>query len=154
MRRKLIALLVAVSISVSPLCVYADEKDDRIVELEAQVKALQEEVKALKEQLSKYESSESGDIEKYLLDKGLLLGDRIEMAAEMVGAISGFKYDTAEIYEYDTESEQYKSLASGASIGIDGFEGVTISAAVVNGKYVLIGDNLSEELITAFKEFK
>ena len=41
------------------------------------------------------------DIESYLLDKGVLSGERVQMGAELIGAISGFKYkdSVGEIYE-------------------------------------------------------
>ena len=54
MRKKLIALLVAGTMVMAPVCVHADEKDDRIAELEAQVADLQ---KQLEEALSKVPSS-------------------------------------------------------------------------------------------------
>lgn len=151
MRKKLIALLIAGTMIMAPVCVHADEKDDRIAELETKISEMQKIIDYLNEKLQKYEGSE---IEQYLLDKGVLTGDRIEMDADMIGAVSGFKYGSAEIYEYDTESDKYKTLSSGGSIGLDGFEGVSISASAVNGKYVLIGNNLPEDLITAFNEFK
>lgn len=154
MKKKIVALLTAGFMLFSPVSVFADEKDDRIVELESQIQALEQEVAHLKEQIAKYENPNSVEIEQYLLDSGVLSGERIEMAADLVGAISGFKYGNAEIYEYDVNSDQYKSLASGGSIGITGFDGFEISAAAVNDKYVLIGDNLPDQLITAFKEFK
>lgn len=154
MKKKLIALLISGAMFLSPAYVFADEKDDRIAELESQVESLQKEINLLKEQLANYESSGINDMEKYLLEENLLTGERTEMAANMVGAISGFKYGSAEIYEYDTESEQYKTLSSGGAIGVEGFAGISVSATAINGKYVLIGQNLSEDFITAFKDYK
>jgi hypothetical protein len=98
-------------------------------------------------------SLESEDsIEEYLLSSGVLSGDRTEMAADMVGAVSGFKYGDSEIYEYDESSDEYKTLAGGGSIPLQGFDGVTLSALAVNGKYVLMG-SASDELISAFKSY-
>lgn len=54
MKKKLIALLIAGSIATTPVCVFADEKDDRIAELEAQVADLQAQ---LEEVLTKIPSS-------------------------------------------------------------------------------------------------
>ena len=54
MKKKLIALLVAGTMVMAPVCVHADEKDDRIAELEAQVADLQ---KQLEEALAKVPSS-------------------------------------------------------------------------------------------------
>lgn len=153
MKKKLLCVALAGIMVFSPISVYADEKDDRIAELEAQVTELQEEIETLKAKLEKYEVSSDSDIEKYLLDKGLLSGDRIDIAAEMIGGIAGFKYGKTEIYTFDTSSDEYKELCDGKSIPLQGFEGVEISALAVNGKYVLIGE-ASDELISAFKEFK
>lgn len=54
MRKKLIALLIAGTMVMAPVCVHADEKDDRIAELEAQVADLQ---KQLEEALAKIPAS-------------------------------------------------------------------------------------------------
>ena len=71
----------------------------------------------------------------------------------MVGAISGFKYGDAEIYEYDMSSTQYKELVSGDAISVEGIDGYTINALAINGKYVLMGE-ASEDLIQAFNDYK
>lgn len=149
MKRKLIALLVAMSIAVSPICVYADEKDDRIKELELQVEQMQATIDELKTKLEKYEGA---GIEQYLLDKGLLSGERIEMAADMIGALSGFKYGEVEIYEFDKNSDEYKSLEAGNAIPIRGVEGALLSAEAINDGYVLFG-SATDDLISAFKEY-
>ncbi len=92
-------------------------------------------------------------MEDYLLGLGLLTGERTEMAAEMIGAESGFKYGDVEIYEFDESSDSYQKLAAGESVELEGMEGFGISAAAVNGKYVLVGSP-SEEVINAFNEYK
>ena len=92
-------------------------------------------------------------MEDYLLDLGLLTGERTEMAAEMIGAESGFKYGDVEIYEFDESSDSYQKLAAGKSVELEGMEGFGISAAAVNGKYVLVGSP-SEEVINAFNEYR
>lgn len=154
MKKKLVLITLTTALFLScGSTVFADAKDDRIAELEAQVVYLQSQIKELKAQLSKYESNDDSEIEAYLLDKGVLIEDRMEMAGEMVSAISGFKYGKAEIYEYEENSEAYKILSSGGEIPLQGFDGITLSALEVNGKYVLMGE-ASEELRSAFKEFK
>lgn len=52
------------------------------------------------------------DIEKYMLENNAVSGKRTQMAAEIIGAINGFKYSDSnvEIYEYDTNSKRYKDL--------------------------------------------
>ena len=54
MKKKLIALLVAGTMIATPVYIHADEKDDRIAELEAQVADLQ---KQLEEALAKIPGS-------------------------------------------------------------------------------------------------
>lgn len=96
------------------------------------------------------------DIENYLLDKGVLSGERVQMGAELIGGIAGFKYKDSigEIYEYDMESEEYKKLANGEEIPLQGMDGFTMKAISVNGKFVLFGDDVPQELIDAFNSFE
>ena len=97
------------------------------------------------------------DLETYLLDQGVLAGEKTETAASMIGATSGFKYadSNAEFYEYDENSEAYKTLSSGGSVEIEGMSGYAVSATAINGKYVLISSgDVSQELIDAFNSFK
>lgn len=116
---------------------------------------MQKTIDDLNAELDKYRSQDQQDnsMEDYLLDKNLLSGDRIEMAADMVGALSGFKYGDTEIYEYDTSSEEYQELSSGNSIPLKGVDGYTVGALAINGKYVLMGE-ASDDLVKAFKDFK
>lgn len=159
MKKKLIAAALATTLVLSSSTfVYADEKDDKIAELQSQIDDMQKTIDDLNAELDKYRSQNSqdnsiADIENYLLDKKLLSGERTEMASEMVGAISGFKYENAEIYEYDTSSEEYKELSAGNSIPLEGMEDITVEALAINGKYVLMGE-ASDDLIKAFKDFK
>lgn len=112
---------------------------------------------AKQEELSESEPTENtlNDIESYLQDSGVLSGEKTQMAADMVGAINGFKYDESgiEVYEYDTNSEEYTALSNGEEIELKGMEGFTIGAAAVNGKFVLIGEP-SQEAIDAFNSFE
>lgn len=97
------------------------------------------------------------DLETYLLDRGVLTGEKTETAASMIGATSGFKYadSNAEFYEYDENSDAYKTLSSGGSVEIEGMSGYAVSATAINGKYVLISSgDVSQELLDAFNSFK
>lgn len=97
------------------------------------------------------------DLETYLIDQGVLTGEKTETAASMIGATSGFKYadSNAEFYEYDENSDAYKTLSSGGSVEIEGMSGYAVSATAINGKYVLISSgDVSQELIDAFNSFK
>lgn len=97
------------------------------------------------------------DLEQYLLDKGLLTGERSEVAAAMVGAVSGFKYgeNLVEIYEFDETSEAYKNLEKTNTLTVEGF-GTTLTPAAVNGPYVLIFSNnssVSQKITDAFNSY-
>lgn len=91
-----------------------------------------------------------------MLDKGVLSGEKTQVAASMIGAKDGIKYaaSNAEIYEYDESSEEYKSLASGESVEIEGMGGFSVSATSINGPFVLIASgDISQELIDAFDSY-
>ncbi len=152
MKKRFIALFTAVLLAAAPIYVQADEKDDKIVELETKVNNLKKEIRELKEKLSKYETKSETDMESYLIEKNLLSGDRVEMASDMVGAVSGFKYGDTEIYKYDIESESYKNLIKENKVTLKDF-GVDLVPLAINKEYVLFGE-ATEELITAFNEFK
>lgn len=96
------------------------------------------------------------DLEKYLLESGVLTGSKTETAAEMIGAKAGFKYQesNAEFYEYDTNSDNYKTLSSGGSVELEGMSGFFVSASAINEQYVLISSGeLSQELLDAFNSY-
>lgn len=152
MKRKFIALLIAASLATMPVYVHADAKDEKITELESKIADLEKQIKDLEEELSKYETKSGTDMESYLIEKNLLSGDRVEMASDMVGAVSGFKYGDAEIYKYDMESESYKNLIKENKVTLKDF-GIDLVPLAINKEYVLFGE-ASEELIAAFNEFK
>ena len=94
------------------------------------------------------------DLESYLLEKGVLSGEKTEVDAEFMHAEDGFQYadSNVQIYEYDTNSNVYDSLASGGAVGFNG-QG-PFWAEAVNGKYVLITTGeISQELRHAFANF-
>ena len=62
MKKKILCLMLCGMMAVSPISVYADEKDDRIAELEAQVAELESELSEMKEKYEKNEKeNEAGD---------------------------------------------------------------------------------------------
>ncbi len=95
------------------------------------------------------------DIEQHMLENNAVSGEKTQMVADMIGAISGFKYSDSnvEIYEYDVNSKNYKALTKGKKIPIEGFEGYEVGAAAINGKFVLMGEP-SKKAINAFNSFK
>ena len=92
-------------------------------------------------------------LEDYLLEKGVLKGNRTEMGASLIGAVSGFKYENGEIYEYDTESEAYKRILNGESIEIEGMAGFEVKFDAVNDGFCLYMENEDHALLKAFQSF-
>ena len=104
------------------------------------------------------------DLETYLLENGVLNGERTEVNAEKVGALEGFSYpdSNVEIYEYDMDSFPYDSLATGGCVGFTYAEtdttpaetGGPFSAEAVNRQYVMIATgDVSGELRNTFGNF-
>jgi hypothetical protein len=89
----------------------------------------------------------------FLESESLVSGDRTEMAGEMIGAISGIKYadSNVEIYEYDTESDKYKTLVDTGKVMLDGFD-MELTASAIHNQYVLFCDDASNasDIIEAF----
>lgn len=96
------------------------------------------------------------DVCKYMESKNVVSGSQTKMDAQSIGALSGFKYkdSKAEIYEFDTSSDAYKSAKETGKITISSLN-YTCEVTAINGKYVLMctGDN-KESISSAFKEMK
>ncbi len=103
-------------------------------------------------------SSALSDLEQYLLNQGVLSGNRTDVFAQMIGAKSGIKYKDSgvEIYEYSPDAKEYKELVKGNPVTIEGFEEVEITAKAINGNFVLIetqDKTASQDLINAFESY-
>jgi len=89
----------------------------------------------------------------FMEESGLVSGERIEMAGEMIGAISGVKYKdcNVEIYEYNTTSDSYNALISDGKIIMEGFN-IEVIPSAIHEQYVLICDEApnKDALISAF----
>lgn len=96
-------------------------------------------------------------IEQYMLNAGYLTGERTQKAAEMLGAIDGFGYDCGvEIYQYDTNSETYASVAAGEEIPLQGMNGYSVKFNAVNGEFALVlsnGKEADQALIDTFMAY-
>lgn len=90
MKRKLLIVLSVCTLAF-PVAAYADEKDDRIAELEAQVKEMQATIDDLREQLSSYTKSSEQDVYK--------IGDTWEVAGQWKVTINSVE-ETEERNEY------------------------------------------------------
>lgn len=154
MKKKIIALLMASTLAFG-ICACGGEKQDDTPKKTQKQEEQQKDTSA--EESTNVEAETSLEsLEKYLLEKGLLTGSKTQTAAEMIGAKTGFKYpdSNAEFYEYDTNSDAYKTLVSGGSVEIEGMSGYSVSAKAINEQYVLISsEDLSQELINAFNSY-
>lgn len=165
MKKKIITVMIAGMLAFSATACggSGDSSDtpqnDSVQEEEEEENATPEAEQQTAEEEPAEEPAETtlADLETYLLDQGVLSGEKTETAASMIGATSGFKYadSNAEFYEYDENSDAYKTLSSGGSVEIEGMSGYAVSATAINGKYVLISSgDVSQELLDAFNSFK
>lgn len=99
------------------------------------------------------------NVGNYLKTNGFIDGSSSIMLADLIGAKNGIKYKTSkgdiEIYEYDIQSESYKTIVNTGSIELDGI-GIVVQVSAVNGKFVIFCSYHSEaaKVIECFKSFK
>lgn len=78
--------------------------------------------------------------------------ERLPMAAEYVGAVSGFKYKTAdftvELYQFDPESDAYQQASANNAITMEGFG--SIPAYVANGFAMYCESGLPQTVLDLF----
>lgn len=79
--------------------------------------------------------------------------ERVTMAAEYIGAKTGYKYKTdgcnVELYQFDPDSDAYKQAASDNAVTMDGFG--TIPAYVHDGLAMLCTDgDLPQSVLDVF----
>lgn len=111
-------------------------------EVEEMENAIQNEINNIAEQYEPQNTTNSlHDLCKQLEDNNLVNGEYIEMAGEMVGAISGIKYAdcNVEIYEYDTNSEKYAEIVNTGKTTLEGFN-IDFVPSAINGKYIIYCD--------------
>ena len=92
----------------------------------------------------------------YLLSKGAISGEPTKMDSNSIGAVNGLKYNTnIEIYEFDKNSDAYKSVIANGYITIPSFN-VKMNISASNDKYILYCDKATnkDDVINAFKEIK
>jgi hypothetical protein len=102
-------------------------------------------------------SKSLNEVADYLVTKKVVSGEQTDTAAEMIGAISGFKYldSNVEVYEYDTDSDVYKEIVKDNIVKVQGLD-LKITVSAINGKYVLFCDDAKnkDDIIGVFKEIK
>lgn len=85
MKKKFLCLMTASILALSPAAAYADEKDDRIAELEAQVTELQAQVADLEAQLeAAAASSAPADQESYKIGETWTVADLFKVTVDSV----------------------------------------------------------------------
>lgn len=165
--KKILAFFVCGCLFMMPCASSASESEmempyDELLEKYEQLQADYEKLeKQLAELTSESKDSKPGssatldDLESYLLDCGVLQGEKTEMAASMVGAESGFKYSEsgAEVYMYDEASKTLSELQDGEPVILEGFD-VEMYPAAINGVFVMFSDNPPQELVDAFENFE
>lgn len=95
------------------------------------------------------------DLANYLKENNMIHGEAADVPAEALGAISGAKYDTVAIYEYDKESDSYKGLIDNGYVVFQGL-GTKIEPSAVNDRFMLLcdQDENRDEIIKVFMEYK
>ncbi len=156
MKKKLLLFLLMSALSITIFaCGKTNQKNDATDNGQESTASDEKEENSTTSSEPKEKINTLKDIEQYMIENGVLSGERTQMAVELIGAIDGFKYNDSdiEVYEYDVNSEEYISLANGEEIPLEGIEGVTIGAVSINDKFVLMG-NPSEEAVNIFESFK
>lgn len=94
--------------------------------------------------------------EKGLKDNNLTY-EKVIMAADMVGAVEGYKYKfesgKAEVYRFDKDSKALKDASENKSLRLEGFGSFP---AEINGNFVLLVDDRinNDSIMKIFKEIK
>lgn len=153
MKKKLLLIMSVVCLSIS-LCSCGDKKNDD--NKSSNISNIE------KPDSSTKDSEQKNDLSLEDVDNQLSefhFGERTEMMASMIGAKNGFKYSdndaSYEVYEYDINSDAYKTLVDTGSIEVEGFD-ITMKATAINGKFVLFADEYadSSNLIETFNAIK
>lgn len=174
MKKKIVTLLLAFAVATSLLTGCGDnsntdstnstaqedarKESDDTKEAEQQEENLPEETTTENESADEETTERSlAGIEQYMIDAGYLTGERSQKSAEMLGAVEGFGYDCGiEIYQYDTDSDTYASVAAGEEIPLQGMDGYSVKFDAVNGEFALIfsnGEEADQTVIDAFMAY-
>lgn len=139
MKKKLAALLIACAVIATPVSVYADEKDDRIAELEAQVAELETQVADLQKLLDEAQIT-SSDQDCYKLGETWTVEGQWKITVNSVEEIPErneyFEKNPAAVYRI---SYSYENLGYNAD-GLDGLfidfsDGIVDSAGKMGYSY-------------------
>nr|WP_314459452.1 hypothetical protein [uncultured Clostridium sp.] len=127
-------------------------------ELQEKVESLSESIESKAKDLETAPTAAANSLESlasYLKENNMIQGEAAGVPAEALGAVSGAKYDTVAIYEYDKESDSYKSLIENGYVTIQGL-GTKIEASAVNDKFMLLCDQAEnrDDIIKVFMNYK
>lgn len=154
MKKKIVTLLLITTMIFSGCG--GNSNNTKETELSKQNETVEDEETESKTDAASVEERSLAGIEQYMLDGGYLTGERTLKAAEMVGAIDGFGYDCGiEIYEYDTSSDTYASVAAGEEIPLEGMDGYFVKFEAVNGEFALFVSDESnlQAVVDAFMAY-
>lgn len=101
------------------------------------------------------EDSPLSGLVDYLKSFDLLVGEEKEMAASMIGAIRGVKYETVEVYEYDINSDSYKSVVETNKVSLTDLD-MELEVDGINNQFIIICGNADnkEEILEKFKGYE
>lgn len=90
------------------------------------------------------------NLSAYLVEKGVVTGEKTDTMYQMIDAIGGFKYldSDVEVYKYDTNSDVYKTIVETGE-----YSGMKFVA--INDQFVLLMTNNTDgqDVIQAFNEY-
>lgn len=167
MKKKIIPIIITLTLTAFPSMSFASEIETEFSysELLQKYEQLQKDYDELQKRYDELISGNNindstrtiDDLEQYLLDCGVLEGEKTDTIATLIGAKSGFKYadSNAEFYLYDNDSEVLSELKSGNPVTIEGFD-IEMMPSAINGSFVLFPNTSGEpshELIDAFEKF-
>ncbi|MDF2538007.1 MAG: hypothetical protein K0S76_1028 [Herbinix sp.] len=97
------------------------------------------------------------DLVEYLKSNAVLSGNETQMDASMIGAENGVKYSDSkiELYEYDINSDSYKTIVKTEKITLEGF-GIEIPVSAISGKFIILCEDAKNKdtIVKIFNEFK
>lgn len=105
--------------------------------------------------VNKMEGSPLRALVDYLKSYDLLEGEETEMAASMIGAIRGVKYKGVELYEFDTDSDIYKTIIESNKITNKDFD-IVMKVDGINNEFVILCSNAEnkKELLDKFNSYE
>ncbi len=153
------ALLLSACASNTAETTQAPTQSETSTELEKKAEDLTESLENIANELENAptdaETKSLEDLVKYLKENNMIEGEPEGIPAHLVGAIGGSKYDTVYLYEYDKDSDSYKSLIENGYVVVEGM-GTKIEPSAINDKFMLVCERAEnkDEVIKVFMNYK